>query len=60
MRPLDDLECAVCTLVSNRREFDWALSYPSEPDFERLARLRLAHDFAAVECAIALARWIRE
>ena len=58
---LDDLANAADSLVRFKAyEYAWAIECMREPDFERLARLRLAHDFAAVECVIALARWIRE
>ena len=59
---LDDLANAADSFVRFKAdEYAWAVKYAGDcPDFERLARLRLAHDFAAVECMIALARWIRE
>ena len=62
---LDDLANAADSLVRFKadeyaRAVQYAIEWSYAPDFERLARLRLAHDFAAVECVIALARWIRE
>lgn len=59
---LDDLADVVDSFFRFKAdEYAWAIEYAGDhPDFERLARLRLAHDFAAVECVIALARWIRE
>lgn len=60
MNALDDLANAADTLVRFKAdEYAWAIEYVGDfPDFERLARLRLAHDWAAVECVAALARWI--